>query len=142
MPIEDKGQIYQLFISHLQSFFLAHSSIYRQLSSSTSHNLPTQNLYTSTSFRLSRLHDVEAIVTYMELHNTKSPSLSLQAFVFVASCFLSASTTAAYKFYVGGRDGWVVHPSQDYNQWAGRNRFLIGDILCKSLASWPLSHFC
>lgn len=75
----------------------------------------------------------------MELHDTKSRSLGLWAFVVGAWCCLSASTAAAYKFYVGGRDGWVVHPSEDYNQWAGRNRFLINDFLCESVAPFPRS---
>ncbi|GAB4846434.1 hypothetical protein Ancab_025439 [Ancistrocladus abbreviatus] len=42
---------------------------------------------------------------------------------------LSLSFSHAYRFYVGGKDGWVIHPSEDYSQWAGRNRFLINDIL-------------
>ncbi|XP_027060963.2 early nodulin-like protein 3 [Coffea arabica] len=41
--------------------------------------------------------------------------------------FLSASQS--YTFYVGGRDGWVLKPKEDYNQWAGRNRFQINDTL-------------
>ncbi|KAL3509342.1 hypothetical protein ACH5RR_028743 [Cinchona calisaya] len=41
--------------------------------------------------------------------------------------FLSFSQ--AYTFYVGGKDGWVLKPKEDYNQWAGRNRFQINDTL-------------
>ncbi|KAL6851742.1 hypothetical protein ACP4OV_020306 [Aristida adscensionis] len=36
----------------------------------------------------------------------------------------------ATDFEVGGDDGWVVPPSSDgrvYNQWASKNRFLVGD---------------
>ena len=36
-----------------------------------------------------------------------------------------------YKFVVGGKKGWVGNPSEDYNQWAGRNRFRVNDSLCK-----------
>ncbi|CDP05934.1 unnamed protein product [Coffea canephora] len=35
----------------------------------------------------------------------------------------------AYQFSVGGRDGWVVKPSEDYNHWAGRMRFQVNDTL-------------
>ncbi|XP_027115756.1 early nodulin-like protein 4 isoform X2 [Coffea arabica] len=41
--------------------------------------------------------------------------------------FLSISQS--YTFYVGGREGWVLKPKEDYNQWAGRNRFQINDTL-------------
>ncbi|TKW23941.1 hypothetical protein SEVIR_3G020300v4 [Setaria viridis] len=36
----------------------------------------------------------------------------------------------ATAFEVGGDDGWVVPPASDggrYNQWASKNRFLVGD---------------
>ncbi|XP_050207958.1 early nodulin-like protein 3 [Mercurialis annua] len=35
----------------------------------------------------------------------------------------------AYKFYVGGRNGWVLNPSQNYTQWAHINRFQVNDTL-------------
>ncbi|KAJ8764813.1 hypothetical protein K2173_010278 [Erythroxylum novogranatense] len=35
----------------------------------------------------------------------------------------------AYTFRVGGRDGWVLHPREDYNHWAQRNRFQVNDTL-------------
>ncbi|KAK9269396.1 hypothetical protein L1049_001169 [Liquidambar formosana] len=41
--------------------------------------------------------------------------------------FLSSSQ--AYKFYVGGKDGWVLHPSENYTHWAERNRFQVNDTL-------------
>ncbi|KAG2681906.1 hypothetical protein I3760_11G164900 [Carya illinoinensis] len=43
------------------------------------------------------------------------------------SCFLSSSL--AYNFYVGGRDGWVLYPSESYSHWAERNRFQVNDTL-------------
>ncbi|XP_022748933.1 early nodulin-like protein 2 [Durio zibethinus] len=48
-------------------------------------------------------------------------------FVIVLS-FLICSTQG-YKFYVGGKDGWVVSPSENYNHWAERNRFQVNDTL-------------
>ncbi|KAL0301192.1 UNVERIFIED_CONTAM: Early nodulin-like protein 2 [Sesamum radiatum] len=35
----------------------------------------------------------------------------------------------AYQFLVGGRQGWVVNPSEDYNHWAERMRFQVNDTL-------------
>ncbi|KAJ0251565.1 ENODL3 [Hirschfeldia incana] len=34
-----------------------------------------------------------------------------------------------YKFYVGGRDGWVLTPPEDYSHWSYRNRFQVNDTL-------------
>ncbi|XP_062015515.1 early nodulin-like protein 4 [Rosa rugosa] len=48
-------------------------------------------------------------------------------FLVCLTCFLSA--TEGSKFYVGGRDGWVLKPSESYNHWAERNRFLVNDTL-------------
>lgn len=39
-----------------------------------------------------------------------------------------------YKFYVGGKDGWVLTPSEDYSHWSHRNRFQVNDTLCKPLS--------
>lgn len=39
------------------------------------------------------------------------------------------SISGAYEFFVGGRDGWVPDPSEAYNHWAERNRFLVDDRL-------------
>ncbi|KAE9590618.1 putative cupredoxin [Lupinus albus] len=39
------------------------------------------------------------------------------------------SSSQAYKFYVGGKYGWVLNHSEDYNPWAERNRFQVGDSL-------------
>ncbi|XP_061342488.1 early nodulin-like protein 3 [Gastrolobium bilobum] len=33
------------------------------------------------------------------------------------------------EFQVGGKDGWVVKPSEDYNHWAQRHKFQVNDIL-------------
>lgn len=41
----------------------------------------------------------------------------------------------ATSFDVGGDDGWVVPPSGEagmYNQWASKNRFLLGDTVRKA----------
>ncbi|KAJ8436299.1 hypothetical protein Cgig2_017436 [Carnegiea gigantea] len=42
---------------------------------------------------------------------------------FVILVSVMSSCGEGYKFYVGGRDGWVTHPSEDYNHWAQRMRF-------------------
>ncbi|KAK9089236.1 hypothetical protein Scep_028318 [Stephania cephalantha] len=39
------------------------------------------------------------------------------------------SSSQAYDFYVGGRDGWVLNPSENFNHWAERNRFQVNDTL-------------
>ncbi|XP_028795864.1 early nodulin-like protein 2 [Neltuma alba] len=39
------------------------------------------------------------------------------------------SSSQAFKFNVGGKDGWVVKPSEDYNHWAERTRFQVNDTL-------------
>ncbi|KZV23233.1 copper ion binding protein [Dorcoceras hygrometricum] len=38
-------------------------------------------------------------------------------------------SSEAYQFIVGGKDGWVLSPSESYSQWAGRNRFSVNDTL-------------
>ncbi|XP_050371214.1 early nodulin-like protein 2 [Argentina anserina] len=48
-------------------------------------------------------------------------------FLVCLTTFLPA--TEGYRFYVGGRDGWVLKPSESYNHWAERNRFLVNDTL-------------
>ncbi|KAK6934245.1 Phytocyanin domain [Dillenia turbinata] len=52
---------------------------------------------------------------------------SLPLFFFILTVFVCSSD--AYKFYVGGKDGWVLSPKEEYSHWAGRNRFLINDVL-------------
>lgn len=46
--------------------------------------------------------------------------------IFLA-CLISSSY--AYQFYVGGKDGWVPNPSENYNHWAERMRFSVNDTL-------------
>ncbi|XP_010272421.1 PREDICTED: early nodulin-like protein 2 [Nelumbo nucifera] len=48
-------------------------------------------------------------------------------FLMVAVCNLCLSQ--AHDFYVGGRFGWVLNPSEKYNDWAERNRFQVNDTL-------------
>ncbi|XP_059662662.1 early nodulin-like protein 3 [Cornus florida] len=38
-------------------------------------------------------------------------------------------TSNAYRFIVGGGDGWVLSPFENYNHWAQRNRFQVNDTL-------------
>ncbi|GAV72312.1 Cu_bind_like domain-containing protein, partial [Cephalotus follicularis] len=52
---------------------------------------------------------------------------SLPIFLVCLSAFLSSSL--AHTFYVGDKDGWVLKPSEDYNQWAETNRFSVNDTL-------------
>ncbi|KAL5715461.1 hypothetical protein ACHQM5_017275 [Ranunculus cassubicifolius] len=55
---------------------------------------------------------------------------SKTSFIFLCmflSSFLISSQ--AYDFYVGGRDGWVIKPSESYDHWAQRNRFQVNDTL-------------
>ncbi|RWV82465.1 hypothetical protein GW17_00056035 [Ensete ventricosum] len=49
----------------------------------------------------------------------------------VAGVFLGwlMDSTGAYVFYAGGRDGWVLHPSESYHDWAGRSRFQVNDTI-------------
>jgi hypothetical protein len=37
--------------------------------------------------------------------------------------------TEGYVHFVGGRDGWVLSPSESYNHWAGNTRFQVNDTL-------------
>ncbi|KAL2476357.1 early nodulin-like protein 1 [Abeliophyllum distichum] len=48
------------------------------------------------------------------------------------SLVLFASFTCSsygYQFSVGGRDGWVLNPSESYSHWAQRLRFQVNDTL-------------
>ncbi|KAK6154353.1 hypothetical protein DH2020_008601 [Rehmannia glutinosa] len=42
-------------------------------------------------------------------------------------CFMHFSN--GYQFIVGGRNGWVLNPSENYNHWSGRMRFQVNDTL-------------
>ncbi|KAE9456393.1 hypothetical protein C3L33_11692, partial [Rhododendron williamsianum] len=35
----------------------------------------------------------------------------------------------AYEFKVGGNQGWVLNPSENYNQWSARMRFQVNDTI-------------
>lgn len=48
------------------------------------------------------------------------------------ACFTWCSF--AYQFNVGGKSGWVLNPSENYNHWAGRMRFQVNDTLCELLS--------
>ncbi|KAF3488059.1 hypothetical protein F2Q69_00057540 [Brassica cretica] len=37
-----------------------------------------------------------------------------------------------YKFYVGGRNGWILTPSEDYSHCSHRNRFQVNDTLSEA----------
>lgn len=55
---------------------------------------------------------------------------------------LSSAAAAALEFRVGGARGWhrpTGNETETYNQWARRNRFHIGDALCK-IAAVPPTH--
>ncbi|KAJ4729783.1 Early nodulin-like protein [Melia azedarach] len=54
-------------------------------------------------------------------------SILLSCFFALLMGFLSSSE--AYKFFVGGKDGWVLTPSESYNHWAERMRFQVNDTL-------------
>ncbi|CAN4104977.1 unnamed protein product [Withania somnifera] len=44
--------------------------------------------------------------------------------------FLSfLSSSLGYKFYVGGKEGWVLKPSEPYSHWARRSRFQVNDTI-------------
>ncbi|WJX88193.1 hypothetical protein P8452_70305 [Trifolium repens] len=49
--------------------------------------------------------------------------------LFVLFTALLVSTPQALKLDVGGTDGWTLNPSENYNSWSGRNRFLINDVI-------------
>ncbi|XP_028761648.1 early nodulin-like protein 2 [Neltuma alba] len=48
---------------------------------------------------------------------------------FMFTWLLFASLSQAREFYVGGKDGWVTKPSEDYHHWAQRMRFQVNDTL-------------
>ncbi|TMW94302.1 hypothetical protein EJD97_010463 [Solanum chilense] len=45
--------------------------------------------------------------------------------LFMLACLFT--TSYSYQFTVGGRDGWVLNPSVDYNTWSQHMRFIIND---------------
>lgn len=59
---------------------------------------------------------------------------SFTVFYIVIVLSLQASSLQAYKFPIGGKDGWVLNPSENFNRWASRNRFQVNDTLCELLS--------
>ncbi|KAK9664213.1 hypothetical protein RND81_14G026400 [Saponaria officinalis] len=55
-------------------------------------------------------------------------STSMCVVLNVIMLFLSAFCEG-HKFNVGGKDGWVLNPSEKYNHWAERMRFQVNDTL-------------
>lgn len=57
-------------------------------------------------------------------------------FLLMISILLLSSSSSfqavANDYQVGGKDGWVVKPSEDYNHWAQSHRFQVNDTLRKS----------
>ncbi|KAE8707812.1 formin-like protein 5-like [Hibiscus syriacus] len=51
----------------------------------------------------------------------------LSLLLVLLACFVCSSH--CYTFYVGGKEGWVLHPNQKYNDWAGKQRFQVNDVL-------------
>ncbi|XP_004301993.1 PREDICTED: early nodulin-like protein 1 [Fragaria vesca subsp. vesca] len=49
--------------------------------------------------------------------------------VLVVISMALVSYSQAHKFLVGGKDGWVVNPSENFNHWAERHRFQVSDTL-------------
>ncbi|GAB4848040.1 hypothetical protein Ancab_002700 [Ancistrocladus abbreviatus] len=50
--------------------------------------------------------------------------------VIISSYLPHLSSVSAFEFQVGDGEGWVIPPRNDthfYNEWASKNRFLIGD---------------
>ncbi|KAK3033308.1 hypothetical protein RJ639_033776 [Escallonia herrerae] len=59
----------------------------------------------------------------------ESKYMSLVSFVSGVLMMGFLFSSQAYVFHVGGRKGWVLKPSEDYNHWAERNRFQVNDTL-------------
>ncbi|XP_071701122.1 early nodulin-like protein 2 [Rutidosis leptorrhynchoides] len=43
--------------------------------------------------------------------------------------FTLVSFSHAYIFNIGGKNGWTLHPTENYNQWSARMRFIVNDTL-------------
>lgn len=56
-------------------------------------------------------------------------SSALAWLVIIVGLAAVVSSSEAHVFYAGGRDGWVLDPTQSYNHWAGRNRFQVNDTI-------------
>ncbi|KAL2328195.1 hypothetical protein Fmac_021622 [Flemingia macrophylla] len=55
--------------------------------------------------------------------------LVLVSIISMIILLLLSSQALAREYVVGGKDGWVVKPSEDYAHWAQRNRFQVNDTL-------------
>ncbi|MCE3214903.1 hypothetical protein HAX54_000239 [Datura stramonium] len=49
--------------------------------------------------------------------------------VFFAVFLSFLCSSQGYKFYVGGKEGWILEPSESYDHWAERNRFQVNDTI-------------
>ncbi|XP_048422247.1 early nodulin-like protein 1 [Pyrus x bretschneideri] len=58
-----------------------------------------------------------------------SERLFLSIFLVILVAALASNSSQAYKFPVGGKDGWVLNPSESFNHWAERHRFQVNDTL-------------
>ncbi|CAB79638.1 copper-binding protein-like [Arabidopsis thaliana] len=58
--------------------------------------------------------------------------------MFVMLMGLGFTISNGYKFYVGGKDGWVPTPSEDYSHWSHRNRFQVNDTLPTQVPTFSL----
>ncbi|KAM6548918.1 hypothetical protein CsatB_020594 [Cannabis sativa] len=50
-------------------------------------------------------------------------------FLIVITILQIISVCQGYQFLVGGKDGWVSNPSENFNHWAEKNRFRVNDTL-------------
>ncbi|XP_056173266.1 early nodulin-like protein 18 isoform X2 [Syzygium oleosum] len=97
-------------------------SIYMKSSSHGSHLLFELGFAPSLFFSFST-------TVSMNLLPESLASFSVACILIIVCSLSSLVQVQARQFRVGGRDGWVVHPAEDYNQWAGRHRFLTNDTL-------------
>lgn len=67
--------------------------------------------------------------------------LGLFLFVIFMEFLTMISSSQAYRFNVGGKDGWVFNPSENFSRWAERNRFQVNDTLCKHFNSYLFSFY-
>lgn len=55
--------------------------------------------------------------------------------LFLVTLSYIISLSNAYSFSAGGKNGWILSPSESYDAWSKRQRFVIGDIISKSIHS-------
>ncbi|XP_042455615.1 early nodulin-like protein 1 [Zingiber officinale] len=63
----------------------------------------------------------------MEVPSLSANGFPLQLLVVALVLLAMMDLIRGYDFYAGGRDGWVLHPSESYSHWAERNRFQVSD---------------